>query len=269
MFSAICRARAGTAPGPDRARTFSKPVLHRRDRIGAGAYGGVKEHHAIVGEAQLLAEPLFQQFRGKPHLQFHDLARGIIDPVIFAQLRVIGGKEIFVEIQPEIGFRFQEVVRVERFERRCSISNPTDSSLRASVCRAVPASGPKGRCSCRASWPPRPDPVSSRRKGGPAASHRSRSARRHPRTWRRRNREEELPPFVGEKLDRRSGLQRVFDLGAQETGQRRKVFGEPGRGVRNDRLPAKKSAEQAFQSSASSWRWPPCPCRSDRRAGGR
>ena len=105
--------RAGAGP---LAHLF-QPVLHRRDGIGACAHGGIKEHHAIVGKAQLLAEPLFQQLRGQPDLQFHHLARGIVDAIILAQLGVIGGKEILIEIQPEVGLRFQEVVRVERFER--------------------------------------------------------------------------------------------------------------------------------------------------------
>lgn len=78
-------------------------MLHRRDGIGAGAHGGIKEHHTIVGKAQLLAEPLFQKLRGKPHLQFNDLARGIVNAVILAQFRVVGGEKVLVEIQPEVG----------------------------------------------------------------------------------------------------------------------------------------------------------------------
>lgn len=53
--------------------------------------------------------------------------------------------------------------------------------------------------------------------------------------------EEELPPLVGEKCDRRSLLgQRVFNLGAQEASQGREVLGQRRWLVRHDRFPAQE-----------------------------
>ena len=64
MFSAIWRARAGTAPGPERSRTLSRPCLIAATGIGAGAHRPDRGRPTpVIGESELLAETLFQQFR--------------------------------------------------------------------------------------------------------------------------------------------------------------------------------------------------------------
>ena len=77
-------------------------VLDHRQRIGAGADGRVEDGNLLLGEGAPFAEAGAQQFGRQPHLAAHDLDRREVDAAALAQLFVVGGQELLVEVEPRV-----------------------------------------------------------------------------------------------------------------------------------------------------------------------
>ena len=89
------------------ALNLAQGVLDDAKKVRSRAGGGIHCDNVGVGESQCLAQAISQQFVDQPDLCSDDLNGRIICAGILPQLRIVGGKEVFVEIKPRI-FRSDE-----------------------------------------------------------------------------------------------------------------------------------------------------------------
>ena len=91
----------------DRARALlrfdaAQRVLDDTEQICAGAGGGVQCDYAGIGETEGLAQTLDEQIVDQAHLRAHDLDRRIVGTGVFAQVGIVDGKKVFVEVEPRV-----------------------------------------------------------------------------------------------------------------------------------------------------------------------
>ena len=55
-----------------------------------------------VGKTQRLAKTVDEQVVNQAHLGADDLHRGVVSPGFLAQIGIVGGEKIFVEVEPRI-----------------------------------------------------------------------------------------------------------------------------------------------------------------------
>ena len=55
-----------------------------------------------IGETERLAQTLDEQIVDQAHLRAHDLDRCIVGTGVFAQVGIIDGKKVFVEVEPRV-----------------------------------------------------------------------------------------------------------------------------------------------------------------------
>ena len=90
--------RAGALAGFNTAQG----MFDDAEQVGAGAHRRVQGEDFRVGEAGRLAEARSQQFIDQAHLGVDHLQGRVVSPGVLAQLRVVGGQEVLVEVQPGI-----------------------------------------------------------------------------------------------------------------------------------------------------------------------
>jgi hypothetical protein len=91
-------------------------VIHRRQRVRARAHSRIEERDVIVGKAKSPTEPLAEEVGDQMDLAADDLDGRVVDPVITAELWIVGREEIFVKVQPGIAATPQEIGRVESLQ---------------------------------------------------------------------------------------------------------------------------------------------------------
>ncbi|ALC07161.1 hypothetical protein CDES_14205 (plasmid) [Corynebacterium deserti GIMN1.010] len=85
------------------------------DRQGVRACAGsrIEDVDILCTQTALAAEAAAQDVVEEADLEAYDLHGGVVDAGVLAHFRVIRGKEVFVEVEPGIGF-FGQFVGVDR-----------------------------------------------------------------------------------------------------------------------------------------------------------
>ena len=81
---------------------LAQGVVNDAEKVGSRAGGRVQRDNVGVGEAQGLAQPVGQQVVNQADLGADDLNGRVVGPGVLAQLRVVGGQEVFVEVKPRV-----------------------------------------------------------------------------------------------------------------------------------------------------------------------
>jgi hypothetical protein len=77
-------------------------MLDDAQEIGTGTHGWIERDHVVIRKAQGLAESLGQQMVDEADLRVDHLHRRVVSPRILAQIGVVGGQKVLVEVQPGV-----------------------------------------------------------------------------------------------------------------------------------------------------------------------
>ena len=92
----------GHGPGALAGFDAAQGVFDDAEQVGAGSHRRVQGEHLRVREPVRLAQPLGEQFIDQAHLRVDHLQGRVVGAGVLAQLRVVGGQEVLVKVQPRV-----------------------------------------------------------------------------------------------------------------------------------------------------------------------
>ena len=79
-----------------------RTVFERRQQVCARTDRRIEDNHIGFCEAQFEVETLAEQLGHQPYLRLDHFNRRVVDTALLAQFRVVGGKEVLVEVEPDV-----------------------------------------------------------------------------------------------------------------------------------------------------------------------
>ena len=231
-------------------------MLDDPKEVGPGARRRIEGDDIGAGEAEWPSQPVDKHVVDQTHLRAHHLHRRVVRPRVLAQLRVVGGEEVFVEVQPRIARPGQQDGRHHGHHPQQQIERSGHLRARPGVGQHLQGAGQQvvlcGQRGHRTVEGERVGSLATPQQQG--EGHGLGVGVGELRV--RRVREQKLPPVSGKLHQRRPGVrQRIGHVAAQHPAQRRQQRREarevdpPLAVQRQDRLPGQEVAQQRLHGT--------------------
>ena len=116
-------------------------MLDDTQEIGAGSGGRVESHDIRGGEAERFSQTGDEEIIDQSHLGADDLDRGVVDAGVLAQLGIVGGEEIFVEVEPGVSWSCEQGTRHDGDDPQQQVERSGDFRARSGIGQDLQGAG--------------------------------------------------------------------------------------------------------------------------------